>query len=321
VLVALSIFNILLYPEVHDLGEQAEREENQRITNHALRERLNQLTLANKNVCQIIPGVTNPPGAADLQKLLPPIPESNRVDVPARDGHPAEQISVADLLDKATVIVANGNSIGSGFFLSDRYIVTNHHVVEDSVDVKIGNNALGGFTPATVVATGRGRSRGTQDLAVIEIAPQTRAHSLKLGVVPDRLRGVTAAGFPGAVISTERSTSDLPETNLTTGIVTSHQSQKPDGVGTIIHTAQIGHGNSGGPLIDEGGCVVGVNSWFSFDADGTRNFQTYNQSIDVDELRAFLTEHQIAFDAADRPCSPIVQQASNRPIQTGPTSN
>lgn len=323
VLIALNTFDILRYPQTADRDLDTELEENQRATNKALKERLEQLTMANKNVCQMVPGARNPPGAGDLQKLLPVTPERARVDVSPRDGRAPEQTSVAGLLDSATVIVVNGNTSGSGFFLSDRYVVTNHHVVRDAMDVRIGNKSLGGFIPAKVIAKGRGRTRGTQDLAVLEVQPRPGLQSLKISVVPERLKPVTAAGFPGAVISTEQRADpdSLPQANFTTGIVTSHQNQKPDGVGTIIHTAQIGHGNSGGPLIDEGGCVVGVNSWLSFDGDETRNYQTYNQSIDADELRKFLTERGLSFDSTDSPCTPVTQQASKQPTPPAPNRN
>jgi S1-C subfamily serine protease len=310
VLISLKVFDILRYPQAIGPDTKSDLEEGQRATNMALKERLEQLTFASKNVCQMVPGVTNPAGAYDFQKLLPVAPERAKIDVPAHDGRGTEQTSVATLLDDATVIVVNGNASGSGFFLSDRFVVTNRHVVQQSDVVKIGNKALGGFFPAKVVARGQGASRGTQDLAVLEVEPHSGSQSLKVGMVPERLQSVTAAGFPGAVISTEQRNGpeSLPEANFTTGIVTSHQSQKPAGIGTIIHTAQIGHGNSGGPLIDEGGCVVGVNSWFSFDGDGIRNFQTYNQSIDADELRKFLRENDVAFTPAESKCVSVPQQ-------------
>jgi S1-C subfamily serine protease len=323
VLIALNAFDMLRYPQPTSQDLNSELEEGQRATNNALKERLDQLKSANKNVCQMVPGAKNPPGAYDFQKLLPIAPERTPVQTAPRDGRSSEPTSVAALLDSATVLVLNGKYSGSGFFLSDRYVVTNHHVVGDSADVKIGNKALGGFFPAKVVAVGRGRSRGTQDLAVLEVEPRAGSQSLRVSVVPDRLKNVTAAGFPGAVTSTEQLTSpeNLPEANFTSGIVTSHQNQKPDGVGTIIHTAQIGHGNSGGPLIDEGGCVVGVNSWLSFDGDDSRNYQTYNQSIDADELRKFLNGNGIAFSSAESQCSPAPQPVSKQASPAPPPKN
>ena len=69
------------------------------------------------------------------------------------------------------MIVLSKSGIGSGFFISDRDIVTNHHVTADVDAVKVGNSALGGFVDAKVIAVGEGRERGTEDLAVLEIEP------------------------------------------------------------------------------------------------------------------------------------------------------
>lgn len=307
ILAAVNLFDMLRYPEANLTKTAGERLELQRQTNQALSERLQQLKLAANNVCQAVPGARNPPGAGDFQPLLPVTPERTSVPTPAKPGQAQPTPStIADLLDKATVLVVNGDSIGSGFFISDRDIVTNHHVVGDSAKVTIGNRALGGFFPAKVVAVGNGRSRGTQDLAVLEIEPNPGSQALKIGVAPERLRPVMAAGFPGAILSTIKlSPNDqLPEANLSAGIVTSHQIQEPDRIGTIIHTAQIGHGNSGGPLVDEGACAVGVNSWLSLDADRVQSYQTYNESLDARELRQFLDSRNISYSSADADCSP-----------------
>ena len=148
------------------------------------------------------------------------------------------------------VIIENG--LGSGFFVSDRHIVTNHHVVGNSLDVQVASRALGGLVPARVVAVGNGADRGTQDVAVLEISPKSGTAALSVGVAPGRLDAVTASGFPGAVLETiaVKRGAPLPEANFTQGIITSHQVQQPAGIETLIHTAQIGHGNSGGPLVD-----------------------------------------------------------------------
>ncbi len=155
-----------------------------------------------------------------------------------------------------------------------------------------------------VVAVGSGRERGTRDVAVLEIEPKVGSEALRIAAVPAQLAPVTAAGFPGAVLETMRITpgGPAPEPNLTQGVVTSRQRQEPDGVGTIIHTATIGHGNSGGPLVDEGGCVVGVNSWLALDTAGEQIFQTFDQALDSSELRKFLDEKGVKYAASDSPC-------------------
>ena len=309
VLAVIDLFHLLRYPDAPIAQSFADRVDLQRQTNQALAERLAQLKQAAGNVCLA-------PNTQGEQKLLPVAPEKTTVPVAPRQGQSQPGASsLADLIDKATVLVVNGNSSGSGFFISERNIVTNHHVVGDASGVMVGNRALGGFVKARVAAVGAGRERGTQDVAVLEIESGSAVPALRIGVTPGRLRPVLAAGFPGAVISTIDlgRTDQLPEANISAGIVTSRQFQKPDGVGAIIHTAQIGPGNSGGPLVDEGACAVGVNSWFSFDSDQTQNFQTYNESLDAEELRKFLDSHDISYVKADAECAPLAPPKPESP--------
>ena len=99
---------------------------------------------------------------------------------------------------------------------------------------------------------------------------------------------VYALGYPGTTdeynptlaASTDRVT-------ITNGIVSLH-SQLVDDNGTmtdiIQHTAQINHGNSGGPLIDERGAVVGVNTWGWGQNDSTGD-SGVNASIEIEYVR------------------------------------
>jgi S1-C subfamily serine protease len=297
---------MLRYPDASPVRPASERLDLQRQTNQALEERLAQLKQAARNVCL----------APSQPKLLPPSPEKTNVPVPPLPGQSQPgSATIADLIDKATVLIVNDNSIGSGFFISERNIVTNHHVVGDATQVKVGSRALGGFVDARVIAVGAGRSNGTQDIAVLEVESNPGAPALRICVTHQRLRPVMAAGFPGAVLSTidPRRTDQLPEANISSGMVTSRQVQQPGGVGAIIHTAQIGHGNSGGPLVDEGACAVGVNSWLSLDADRGRSYQTYNESLDAEELRKFLDSHNISYVKSDSECAPLAPPKPETP--------
>lgn len=314
ILAAINLFHLLRYPDPSVAQVAADRLDLQRKTNQALEERLTQLKQAATNVCVA-------PNAPGQPKLLPLAPERTNVPAPPRRGQSQPgSTTIADLIDKATVLILNGNASGSGFFISETHIVTNHHVVGDSPQVKVGNRALGGFVDAQVIAVGAGRNRGTQDVAVLEVAPGSGALSLRIGVTPQRLRPVMAAGFPGAVLSTMdmRRMDQLPEANISAGIVTSRQLQQPDGIGAIVHTAQIGHGNSGGPLVDEGACAVGVNSWLALDADHAQSYQTYNESLDAEELRKFLDSNNVAYVKAESECTPLPPAKPEAPPAPAP---
>src|SRR3546814_12594507 len=57
-----------------------------------------------------------------------------------------------------------------------------------------------------------------------------------------------------------------PDLNLTQGVVQSVQNS-PQGVPVLVHTASVLQGNSGGPLVDACGRVVGINTFIAVDAE------------------------------------------------------
>jgi putative serine protease PepD len=142
--------------------------------------------------------------------------------------------------------------LGSGFVL-DRSgdIVTNNHVVAGGTSIRIG---FGGDRtyPATLV----GADPAT-DLAVLRVsAPASLLHPLAFGA--------SARVTPGDPVYAIGNPFGLDRT-LTAGIVSAvgRDIQAPDGM-TIPKAIQtdtaINHGNSGGPLLDAAGHVIGVTS-------------------------------------------------------------
>jgi len=146
---------------------------------------------------------------------------------------------------------AQGQATGSGFVISkDGLIVTNDHVVEGAtrVQVKVGTN--GKAQDATVVGADPSR-----DLALLKVDGNNLS-TLSLGDSSSVGVGdaVYAIGNPFGLDHT-----------FTTGIVSALQRnlQAPDGAtisGAIQTDAALNPGNSGGPLLDSSGKVIGVNS-------------------------------------------------------------
>jgi S1-C subfamily serine protease len=140
---------------------------------------------------------------------------------------------------------------GSGFVIDRRGdIVTNDHVVQGTTNVRVGFS--GGATyPAKVV----GKDPST-DLAVIRVsAPSAALHPLQLADSSSVQVGDTvfAIGNPFGLDRT-----------MTAGIVsaTGRDIQAPNGQGipnAIQTDAPINHGNSGGPLLNSSGRVIGIN--------------------------------------------------------------
>jgi putative serine protease PepD len=141
---------------------------------------------------------------------------------------------------------------GSGFvYDSEGHIVTNDHVVEsaETVSVRFWN---GNTYDANVVGTDP-----STDLAVIKVdAPDSVLHPLTVGDSSDVQVGNTvfALGSPFGL-----------EDSFTSGIVSAlhRQIEAPNDftINDSIQTdAAINHGNSGGPLLNSSGEVIGVNA-------------------------------------------------------------
>jgi S1-C subfamily serine protease len=168
-------------------------------------------------------------------------------------------------------------SLGSGFVL-DRagHIVTNFHVIRGAQKVQVsfsGQDQL----PAIVV----GKDRST-DIAVLKVDAHARALTpLPLGDSDAARVGdsVYAIGNPFGLTRT-----------LTTGVVSAVQRQifAPNGVpidSAIQTDAAINHGNSGGPLIDADGRVIGVTSQIQTGSDQNQGNVGIGFAIPVNTVR------------------------------------
>ncbi len=141
-------------------------------------------------------------------------------------------------------------SLGSGFVISpDGYIVTNNHVIED-VDKITVQFQDGSKLPAVVI----GRDPKT-DVALIKVEADHELFALPLGVSATVRPGewVVAIGNPFGLGHT-----------VTAGIVSAKHRMNISRKGTyddFIQTdAAINFGNSGGPLLNLSGQVIGINT-------------------------------------------------------------
>jgi S1-C subfamily serine protease len=144
------------------------------------------------------------------------------------------------------------NALGSGFVIDKRGdILTNDHVVHGATGISVGFDS-GVSAPATIVGTDP-----SSDLAVIRVkTPASALHPLAFGDASALQVGqpVYAIGNPFGLDRT-----------MTAGIVsaTGRDIESPNGrtIPNAIQTdAAINHGNSGGPLLDGSGRVIGVNA-------------------------------------------------------------
>ena len=153
---------------------------------------------------------------------------------------------IAEQLRRSTVQVTSGRrGQGSGTIVSSNgVIVTNAHVVRDS---RLAVQLWDGSTfPATLGARNSRRDLAVLKIATINLTPVSLANSDNLRVGELVIAVGNPLGFVGAV---------------TSGIV--HAIGRRPGLGPtkwIQAEVQLAPGNSGGPLADARGNVVGVNS-------------------------------------------------------------
>ncbi|MHA6262507.1 S1C family serine protease [Arenibacterium sp. CAU 1754] len=300
--------------------------------NDALRARRDQLQVALESaVCRddgqlILPdgltpeGLTPPePGVAPETRatavpdaLLPS--RSSRVAVP--DGAEGET-TLLDLIEQRTVLVLAGAggeiSTGSGLIIGPGLIVTNHHVVEKALgeggQILVAGNALDAPLRAKVLKTQGPLEQTGGDFALLEVdAPDLPAFIVHLSDTSLKLSNVVAAGYPGDVLEMDvgfaalksGDVSAVPDVTVTDGTVNTEQKLGPE-TNVLMHSAPLSRGNSGGPLVDMCGRLVGVNSFVR-----TGRMQNRGFALSSGDLMRFLEGTPAAPTVATDPCAPVV---------------
>ena len=159
-------------------------------------------------------------------------------------------------------MLGNIYSIGTCFvYSSDGKLITNYHVIENafSATVTLGNTQ---YQVQQVLAYDK-----TIDLAVLKIS----ANNLLPVKLCEQNHKV------GQAVYTLGSAQGLTAT-FSDGMIT-YSNRNINGVSYIQHDAPISAGNSGGPLINKYGEVIGINTWT------VKESQNLNFAICVSELR------------------------------------
>lgn len=143
---------------------------------------------------------------------------------------------------------------GTGFALNNGYIVTNYHVIENAKSISI-QGIKGDFTSkynATVIATDR-----YNDLAILQISDN---NFNGFGAIPYKVKtSVSEVGEEVFVLGYPLTSTMGDEIKLTTGVISSKTGFQGD-VSLYQISAPIQPGNSGGPLFDNKGNLIGVVS-------------------------------------------------------------
>ncbi|WP_245713799.1 S1C family serine protease [Nocardia vaccinii] len=180
------------------------------------------------------------------------------------------QTSTADLTAAANKVVPgivnidtqlglqNGAGAGTGIVLtSDGEILTNNHVVEGATKISVTDLGNGRTYPATVVGYDR-----SDDLAVVRLSGASGLRTAPLGdsdrvAVGDAIVGLGNAGGTGSPTASAGQVTGL-DRSITASDEAAGASEKLTGL--IQVAANIQPGDSGGPLINSAGQVVGVDT-------------------------------------------------------------
>ncbi len=197
---------------------------------------------------------------------------------------------------------------GSGFAVGPNRIVTNAHVVE--LADRYPGNVVIGIVPSEGDKSWQGKLIAIdqqRDLALIEFSGVRLAPVTLFTGAPGDGEALIALGYPGNVdLATARSAADFitPQSPVRSqgGFAGNRTLQ---GVNVLLHTASIARGNSGGPLLDRCGRVLGVNSAITRGDEGD---STFAFAIAGSELAAFLKAARQPFAAVSVPCTSVEEQ-------------
>ncbi|SKA13360.1 Trypsin-like peptidase domain-containing protein [Enhydrobacter aerosaccus] len=252
------------------------------------------------------PNATPAPEGALPGRKSEAAPAADLIPAAAKTGKTSSG-DLATALERSTVLIVspNGDS-GSGFFVSSNVVVTNHHVVGDvpvGSEVLLVSKALKTPYIGQVLATSP-KERG--DFALIRAdVPAGTALPLPLAAEPTALGDVVAAGYPAIGIAMDRDLHRLadgdlkaaPQVVLTKGTVSAVQNRDRGPI--VLHSADISPGNSGGPLVDTCGRVVGINTFLVSDQQTSKA----NYALGASWLAAYLRSSKAAFDWRSDSCT------------------
>lgn len=213
-----------------------------------------------------------------------------------RSQTPGSTREIVQAVEPSVVVVeVPGVGLGSGFVIdSQGTIATNYHVIEGAKMATVTfltDKATFPVKGFVAVAPGK-------DLAILKIEPGNRIiKPLPMAMAPpEKGESVLAFGAPkgfggsvsDGIVSSVRSGTELQELlrqGSATDIYTKYLGYDLDAV-WIQTTAPISGGNSGGPLVNLRGEVVGLNTWNRTDG------QNLNFAISIEHMRKLVQTEQ-----------------------------
>lgn len=182
-------------------------------------------------------------------------------------------------------VVTSGNSLGSGFAVGENCIITNAHVLDNPNNIALTTYA-GETHTAYLVGYDQDKDIAVLGVKDAKFTPLTIADYKSLNTGDD----VYAIGAPKSMAYT-----------LTKGVISAKE--REIGKYKYIQTdAAINEGNSGGPLLNDEGNVIGVNTLKMLDSEGI------GLAIPMTAVSDFLKSLNIELDENGNVSETIIQE-------------
>jgi len=208
--------------------------------------------------------------AANAKDAAPPAKDADPAPAPSTPAPLSASAPTEEMVDRvmpAVVLIETTSGRGSGFFVRHDTLITNVHVVENDAYVTLRKSD--GTTLNARVET----KAPAFDIAILKVAtpspsqvviPMGSAHSLR----------------PGQEIVVIGSALGTLQNSVSRGIVSG---LRTSGGATLVQTdAAANPGNSGGPMLDRSGAVVGITTL------GYKNAEGLNFGVAIDHARDML---------------------------------
>jgi len=208
---------------------------------------------------------------------------------------------------------------GTGFFVGrldedPKYLITNYHVVEPYISY--GSGELFTYAVDGQEMSGRSKIRvyydskdyeeaylvdssESKDIAILKLDSATsKRKAIPLLSPTDSMVGseIYAVGYPGLsenVFSDATTSWGTKDSSVTGGKISRLFTTSGTGRVNIQIDCDIKHGNSGGPLVNGDGAVIGVNTWSVIDGD---KGETVQYAVSIDEAIAMMNQNNVEYE-------------------------
>lgn len=201
---------------------------------------------------------------------------------------------------------------GTGFFINDQYLVTNHHVI-DTFE-QYGSGEMKDITVNDTPTSGRAKIRvyfgtddyeeayivgssKTKDVAILKLdKPTTKRTPLEIRIPDDSIVGssVYVIGFPGPadnIFADSTESWGVSDSTVTSGTVSRILTTSGTGQQLVQIDCDIKPGNSGGPVVDDNGAVIGIATMTVKNTDK----DSVNYAVNIQEAVALMNQYVVDY--------------------------